>query len=409
MLTAKDLTFLHTHCKNEASLKALIEHFTALYEKELYYCSIVELQSEPICRYGADTLLTYVNPAFCRHFKTTAEALIGSSFIALIPEYDRENAHRRVHELFYLLKRTRVMDFPHEIEGKTVWYQWTDTPILDDAGNVTEVQAVGVEVTERYLAEQHKLDLLVEQERSHLLIDFIEQLYTQLTDPLTTLKISLSSLLHAIDPNLTESIVRRALRQTNHILSLFETATHLMQLDVYPILKRSPQRIQNMVHDVLVKYEIDIQFRHLKVIQEFAPNLPLVPIDAAKMMEVLSQVVDNAIKFSEHGRTLWIRVYQKHPSQVIIEVEDQGKGMLSFEIPKIFMRFYRGRGSEGVSGFGLGLAMVEKIVKLHEGEIAVESEVGKGTLFRMMLPVYPHGELIKRATETHGPDLSDDH
>ena len=106
------------------------------------------------------------------------------------------------------------------------------------------------------------------------------------------------------------------------------------------------------------------------------------------LVELISILINNAIKYSPEGKEVRVSVRIKG-KKAVIEVRDQGIGISEKEIPHIFDRFYRADSSRNktiVDGYGLGLSIAKSIVDAHKGEIKVESEVGKGSRFIVVLP-----------------------
>jgi signal transduction histidine kinase len=133
-----------------------------------------------------------------------------------------------------------------------------------------------------------------------------------------------------------------------------------------------------------------------KVAKDFSIRLagsdagPLVLADPAAIEQVVVNLLDNGVKYSRDDKSLEVRVVRAGP-QAVIEVEDHGVGIQQAEHGRIFERFYRG--SQTAShrrGFGLGLAIVKEIVTAHRGSIGVDSVPGRGSTFRVRLPVL-HG------------------
>lgn len=109
--------------------------------------------------------------------------------------------------------------------------------------------------------------------------------------------------------------------------------------------------------------------------------------NGAAMVELITILADNAVKYSHEAGEVVVRVFKKKKT-AIIEVQDQGIGIKASDVPYIFNRFYRAdssRSKKQIEGYGLGLSIAKSIVHMHGGSIHVESEVGKGSLFRVKL------------------------
>jgi signal transduction histidine kinase len=112
-------------------------------------------------------------------------------------------------------------------------------------------------------------------------------------------------------------------------------------------------------------------------------------VDRTRLQEALYNLLDNAVKYSrEHGE---IRLSaRQRDSEMELIVSDQGIGIAKEDLPRIFERFYRAdkaRGPDKVRGTGLGLAIVKHVAQLHGGRVEADSELGKGTTIRMLLPM----------------------
>jgi PAS domain S-box-containing protein len=126
----------------------------SLQESEERYRSIIEDQTELICRFLPDYTLTFVNTAYCRFFKRKKEDLIGDKFMSLIPEGDRQKV---VDQIASLSKERPVSTHEHQIflpDGEIGFQQWTNRTIFDEKGHVQEFQAVGRDITDRKRVEE---------------------------------------------------------------------------------------------------------------------------------------------------------------------------------------------------------------------------------------------------------------
>jgi two-component system sensor histidine kinase ArlS len=116
----------------------------------------------------------------------------------------------------------------------------------------------------------------------------------------------------------------------------------------------------------------------------------LVAANEELLHSAISNVVSNACKFSpDHLADITLRVKEDH---IVIQVQDHGKGIPTDELEKIFQPFYRADESRTEPGFGLGLALSDRIIKLHKGKITVSSSSPKGTVFTITLPVASQAE-----------------
>ena len=186
------------------------------------------------------------------------------------------------------------------------------------------------------------------------------------------------------------------------------------QMKFLGIAKRNADRLSILINDVLDfqrlgagKMELDIQSHDIKEVllevQEtmtlyagmnsiemsftYSDDLSKAEFDRAKMIQVLTNLVGNAVKFTpEKGRVSVI--VKRGDNDWVVSVSDTGMGIPKEELPKIFDPFYRvNRCAKQTQGTGLGLAIVNKIVNLHSGTIEVESEVDRGTTFTVFLPL----------------------
>jgi PAS domain S-box-containing protein len=114
-----------------------------------------------------------------------------------------------------------------------------------------------------------------------------------------------------------------------------------------------------------------------------APDLPPIIGDRAQIGQVIENIISNAINYTVQGAVTVHTVYREMFDLVGVVIQDTGIGIDPQDVPHIFDRGYRGRLTEGVPGTGLGLGIVHEIVEAHRGQIEVESEVGKGTTFKI--------------------------
>jgi PAS domain S-box-containing protein len=140
----------------------------ALRESESRYRSVVETQTELVCRYKEDTTLTFVNDAYCRYFDKPREEFLGAKVLNLTPRDSREAVKSHIESLF---RNPREEIFEHKVlltGGNIGWLHWVSKPILGDDGQLIEFQGVGRDITEQHRAED---ELKQSEDRWRLIFD----------------------------------------------------------------------------------------------------------------------------------------------------------------------------------------------------------------------------------------------
>lgn len=130
--------------------------------------------------------------------------------------------------------------------------------------------------------------------------------------------------------------------------------------------------------------------------------------DPLRLRQIVNNLVSNAVKFTQKGEITLTATYDS--SELTIAIADTGKGMATEDRERIFQEFTRLSGAQGEEGFGLGLSIVKKLVTLLEGKISVESTLGEGSCFTVVLPLYPIGESImesKPSSESETMDMDE--
>lgn len=143
-----------------------------------------------------------------------------------------------------------------------------------------------------------------------------------------------------------------------------------------------------VIENVLASYRYQIVNSGFQIETNIQPDLPPVSMDRDAMSQAISNLLDNAIKYSRDVKQLSITTDQRG-SDLSVEIADRGIGISRAEQVKIFEKFYRvGNGMvHDVKGSGLGLSLVKHIVEAHKGTVSVESDVGKGSRFTILLPL----------------------
>lgn len=153
-----------------------------------------------------------------------------------------------------------------------------------------------------------------------------------------------------------------------------------------PVLRREKLPVRELLAEVLETFEPFFDDLDLKLHFEADAGIEL-ELDRARFRRVLANLLDNAVKFSESGGDIFVRLKRGEPGEAVLEIQDRGRGMPRQEISRIFERFYRCSNTLEVQGTGLGLPIVRSLIEAHGGRLEVESELNEGALFRIHLPL----------------------
>ncbi|CAN5391879.1 hypothetical protein BH20ACI2_BH20ACI2_16020 [soil metagenome] len=151
-------------------------------------------------------------------------------------------------------------------------------------------------------------------------------------------------------------------------------------------LRRKEIRLADVVDEILTSLSSMASAREITLSNDIGPSA-VVRADKKRLEQMLTNLVDNAIRFNRRGGSVTL-AYDRFPDIHQIQVFDTGEGILPDQIHRIFERFYRvdRARSRDIGGTGLGLSIVKHLARLHGGEVTVESELGVGTKFTISLP-----------------------
>lgn len=223
-----------------------------------------------------------------------------------------------------------------------------------------------------------------ENERRNLIGDIAHDLRT----PLSIIQSNLEAMLDGVLPTSPDELASLH-HETLHLnrlitdlrtLSLAESGQlHLQKQTVDP---------GSLVQQVSDRMRLGAEEKHITLETDVASDLPQVQADPERLMQVMTNLVDNALRYNPNGTR--VTVAARHTKECIeLSVSDNGPGIPSEDIPHLFERFWRGEKSRNraTGGSGLGLTIVKQLVEAHEGHIRVESQLGNGTRFTVFLPV----------------------
>jgi signal transduction histidine kinase len=171
----------------------------------------------------------------------------------------------------------------------------------------------------------------------------------------------------------------RILTMLNTLMDISEAETGTMRLELAQV------NVHDLTRQAIGLYEYVAEDKAITIV----PTVPLdltITADRNRLLQILANLLDNAIKYTPSGGQVAITAAQNH-QHVHISVVDTGVGIPLEDIAKIWDRLYRGDTSRSQRGLGLGLSLVKAIVQAHHGEVTVSSQIGQGTRFSLTLPL----------------------
>ena len=218
-----------------------------------------------------------------------------------------------------------------------------------------------------YLAEtlnymSDKLNQLEEYQKT-----FIANVSHDFRSPLTSIKGFLEAILDGtIPPEMHDKYLNRVITETERLNKLTQGMLTLNSLDSKGLLFRTNFDINRVIKDTAATFEVVCSQKNLTFDLTFGDSIQMVYGELGKIQQVLYNLIDNAIKFSPDGSTIYIQAYPRH-EKIFVSVKDTGIGIPKDSIKKIWERFYKTDLSRGKDkkGTGLGLSIVKEIIQAH--------------------------------------------
>ncbi|MBZ0292039.1 MAG: PAS domain-containing protein [Anaerolineae bacterium] len=283
--------------------------------------------------------------------------------------------------------------------GEMVQYQRDGTPIdvhmsvslvRDDSGNPIGIVSLSHDITEQKVAERQRMQLYIERERSNVLRRFISDMSHDLRNPLATLKVSMYLLRKTLDDEARRehhfSVMDKYIERLEAMLEDLLSMSRLDRDDAEFEFEKS--NLVEVIDSVILEQEALALARDQTLTYTAEADLPDVLCDQNMIRRALINLIVNAIHYTPEAGSIMVRVYRK-ADFIATEIKDTGIGIPESDIEHIFDRFFRADPARqtDTGGTGLGLSITQRIVDAHGGEITVESEVGQGSTFTVLLPI----------------------
>jgi two-component system NtrC family sensor kinase len=246
--------------------------------------------------------------------------------------------------------------------------------------SVSPVQGLGYVVVMQDITHLKELEQMKNE--------FVATVSHDLRSPLSTIYGYAEMLVQLLEEEQQE-YARRIRVSAKQMAELVEDLLNLGRIEAGVETNRLPFELATLVEQAVDSASFQAELREIELKLAISDGLDLVSIDPRQIDQVLDNLLSNALKYTPGGGTIIVRVWQKD-GEVTVEVHDTGIGIPRESLPRIFEKFYRAPTHElkEIPGTGLGLAIVKAIIEQHNGQIWVESELGKGSTFGFSLPAH---------------------
>jgi PAS domain S-box-containing protein len=297
------------------------------------------------------------------------------------------------------LDRQKVMETGDSVSGTSPMptihgmrdFEYTYIPVRDADNKIIYIVSTSHDITERKRAEEERLQLALERERVRTLQHLISDISHDLRTPLASINTSVYLLQKVASiPERRDHYLTMLQTQVLNLVKILDDMSATARLERETSETNMESCDLNELVGMLVAEQQHFALQKGQKL-EFTSDRERLTIlaDGVKMRRAITNLLTNAVKYTPQDGHITVHITHRG-EQAVLEVQDSGIGIGPEELPHIFERYYRASNAQE-SGTGLGLAITKRIIEAHGGDIEVESEVGKGSCFRILLPLLKVG------------------
>ena len=366
----------------------VVEHERALRETQLFLeKTFVSLNDAIFVIDSGTRKIISCNPAVEEIFGYTKEQVIGRNTEFL--HVDKEMYAQFGEELFPALSERGFFSTEFKMrakDGRVFDSEHVVTELRDEAGQRVGVVSMVRDISERLEHELEREALLRDLEaKNRELETFVYTISHDLKSPLVSLSGFAKNLQRRYADQLDHRGTHYIQRIHANVIRMELLVTNLMELSRIGkvVGELLPVPMENLIAEVLDSIAVQIDEFRVQVIVE--KPLPVVNVDRTRIMQVIANLVENAIKFRDPARQLRIEIgHQEKDGKHRFHVRDNGLGINPQFAERIFLPFQKL--NNDIEGMGIGLALVKRTIEYHNGQVWVESSPGDGATFYFTLP-----------------------
>lgn len=315
------------------------------------------------------------------------EEVLGRTVFDVLYRQPRSLLKREFDRVFET-GRIEQIEVESTATGAPRYYRLTKIPMRLDDDEVTHVITIGEDITEwRGIHAQ-----IAQAEKLAAVGQLAAGVMHEINNPLATIGACVEALslragdLRGPDRRFVTEYLRIIESELNRCKNIVDG---LLDFSRPKARVKRPVEVNPVVEDALFLLSHHDRFKHIELVRRLAPDLPKVQASAEQLIQVFLALMLNAIDATEgHRGLLTVRTYvnPEHDGEVVIEFADTGKGIARDDLPKIFEPFFTTK--QPGRGTGLGLSICYGIVQEHGGRLTADSWLGRGSVFRVVLPVW---------------------
>ncbi len=336
----------------------------------------IEIMPDLIFYHGADTTIVGYHAPSETMLAVPPEQFLGKTIAEIFPPEQARLFSTAVMEVMKSRQMSRLeysLETPDGVRDYEVRYI---------PSGVDEIMAIVRDVTTLRQAERQAMSLTLEKERTRLLTEFIRNASHEFRTPLSLISSSAYLIARTDDPEKRHLRAKQIEANVLRTTKLVDLLLKMVMLET-SLSERAPIDVVSLLH--YLRSEILSAADAARIDFDVPPELPPIAGYKEHLLDALQQLIDNALRYTPASGQITVRAYAQ-PENVVIEVADTGIGISADALPHIFETFWRQDEAHTTAGLGLGLSIAQKIVELQGGRIEVSSEVGQGSVFRILLP-----------------------
>lgn len=340
--------------------------------------TILSTMSDGVIMTDKNGNVVLANPAAERFFGFRREECLGCPLTQLIHDHEVDELLKQC------IKEEGQQSMQLESRQAKQFFRVVAYPLLSD-------RLTGVLLLFQDLTEVRNLQAVRRE--------FVANVSHELKTPLASIKAIVETLQNgALDEKeVAGDFVSKINDEVNSMIEMVSELLELSRIEMGKAeLKLEPVNLNTLIRDTIIRLGTQAERQQLTVTMEPALGLPPVSADKEMVGEVVTNILQNAIKFTPPGGKVKVHTGVEG-GEVVVSISDTGIGIGPKDLPHIFERFYKADKARNSAGTGLGLSIAKHVIQVHGGRIWVESEPGKGSTFTFTLPLNPSPQKIAAA------------